>query len=124
MAMSEGRDILIDIYKSLDEHDQHALLRYAQFLQHRSAQTVVNTASQNPLPEPVFVEAAENETVVGAIKRLSATYPMLNKSKMLDKTSVLMSEHMMQGRDKAEVIQELESVFAAQYQLFLRQQSS
>jgi hypothetical protein len=41
---------------------------------------------------------------------------MLDKAKMLNETSALMAQHIMQGRDAEEVIDELEQVFATHYE--------
>jgi hypothetical protein len=49
------------------------------------------------------------------MKRLSATYHMLDKSKLLNETSALMAQHVMQGRPAHEVIDELEVVFELHY---------
>ena len=53
--------------------------------------------------------------MVKAIRRLSATYPMLDKSKMLNQTSSLVAQHVMQGRETKAVIDELEVVFESHY---------
>ena len=63
-----------------------------------------------PIPRP------ESETVVGAIKRLSATFPMLDRAKLLNETSVLVTQHVMRGRDATEVIEELEVLFRRHYE--------
>ena len=94
----------------MNEADQHALEKFAQFLS-SNAEIIAE-----PLATPKIVEAKEDETVVGALKRLSASYFMLDKSIMLNKTSALMAQHVLQGRDKLEVISELETVFLEQYQ--------
>jgi hypothetical protein len=54
--------------------------------------------------------------VVVAIKRLRATYPMLEPSKLLTETYELMTQHVMQGRDRVEVIDELEVIFRRHYE--------
>ena len=48
---------------------------------------------------------------------------MLEKAKMLDKTSSLMTEHILQGRDKVSVIDELEMIFEQHYEEYLREQT-
>jgi len=104
---------LLNIYRKLDDEDKQTLEKFAAFLQS-------NTDEKNtPTPEPVLIEPKQEETVVGALKRLSASYPMLDKSIMLNQTSTLMTQHVMQGRAKEEIIPELESVFSEQYQMLL-----
>lgn len=125
--MSEER--LLKLYTSLSEADRHTLLAFAEFLSSGvpRPQTVmpqVSTASAKPsiaatqkkAPEPAHVPRPEGETVVAALRRLSTTYHMLSKSKMLNVTSTLMSQHIMEGRDANEVIDELERLFEEQYQ--------
>ncbi|MCK5386268.1 MAG: hypothetical protein KAJ39_03720, partial [Gammaproteobacteria bacterium] len=53
--------------------------------------------------------------------RLSATYPMINKDKLLDETSSLVSQNMLQGRDAVEVIDELEIVFKKHYEILIEE---
>ncbi len=96
------------IFTQLPPEQQQTLLAFAQFLESRMEKKPPLAAK--PLPRP------SNESVIAAIKRLAKSYPMLNKAKMLDETSRLMSEHIMQGRDKVEVIDELEVIFMQHYQ--------
>ena len=56
--------------------------------------------------------------MVAAIKRLSATFPMLKKNSMLNETAALMSEHILKGRAAVDVINELEIQFQVRYQEF------
>jgi hypothetical protein len=58
--------------------------------------------------------------VVAAIKRLSQTYFMLDKTRMLGHTSGLMTQHIMAGREAREVIDELEAIFRREYEESLR----
>ena len=108
MDKEEGQ--LLDAYQSLDKEAQKSLIDYAQFLISRHGRKEKN------LSEPQHIEAPENESVVAAIKRLSKSYSMLDKSKMLHETSALMAEHVVQGRDAAEVISDLEVIFQKHYQ--------
>jgi hypothetical protein len=41
---------------------------------------------------------------------------MLDRSKMLNETSVLMTQHVISGRDAVEVIDELEILFRRHYE--------
>lgn len=107
---------LLNIYRKLNESDKQSLEKFAAFLLNDSAAPVQSIA------EPVIIEAKPDETVVGALKRLSASYPMLDKSIMLNKTSTIMTQHILHGRDKKEVIPELEAIFVEQY-LELKKQS-
>jgi len=73
---------------------------------------------QDEASSPVIIPRSENETIVGAIRRLSASYPMLEKSKLLHEANALMTEHIMQGRDVDAVIDELEALFAKHYEKY------
>jgi hypothetical protein len=45
---------------------------------------------------------------------------MLERDQLLDQTSSLMMSHVLQGRDAASVIDELEVVFSEHYQRYLQ----
>lgn len=100
---------LLEILESLPGEQAQQLLDYAEFLftRHGCAPTA---AAPLDLPRP------DQETVVRAIKRLRETYPMLDPTKLLNETSLLMSQHVMQGKDAVEVIDELEVLFRAHYE--------
>ena len=53
----------------------------------------------------------EKESVVGAMKRLRKTYPMIDPDRLLDEASGLMSAHLLGGRPAADVIDDLEALF-------------
>jgi hypothetical protein len=67
------------------------------------------------IAEPEPIERPASETVVGALKRLSKTYPMLDKSLMLSATSDLVAKHILQGTETAEAIDALEEIFREHY---------
>ena len=67
------------------------------------------------IPEPEVIPRPQDEKVVAAVKRLSKTYFMLDKKKMLGVTSDLVTQHLLHGRDALEVIDELERVFEENY---------
>nr|WP_206171763.1 hypothetical protein [Thiorhodococcus mannitoliphagus] len=103
---------LIKRFRKLTEADRHTLLAFADFLAQREAPApTMPKVPQEPTPAP----RPENESVVGAIKRLSKTYEMLERDALLNETSALMSAHVLQGRGAPEVIDELEAVFARHY---------
>jgi hypothetical protein len=93
------------------------LLAFAEFLQQRGT-----TADQRPvpappasIPEPEAIERPAEESVVAALKRLSKTYPMIDKSEMLSATSDLVATHIMQGTGASTVIDQLEDIFSEHY---------
>ncbi len=102
---------LLGVARELDEGRRETLVAFAEFLSQRAG----DMAEEAEVPAPLDIPRPESESVVKAIKRLSATYPMLDKSRMLDETSTLMAEHTLQGRDADEVITDLEVVFERHY---------
>jgi hypothetical protein len=107
-AADGGRE-LMRLYRELPEEQQRALLAFARFLVSETE------ALPREIPEPEPIPRPDEESVVRAMKRLSATYHMLDKSKLLNETSALMAQHVMQGRPAHEVIDELEVVFELHY---------
>ena len=110
--MTPQEKALIGFYRALPPEERRMLEAFAEFLAARSAVA----PAQEALTEPVPIPRPEEETVVRAIKRLRATYPMLDPRALLHETSVCLSQHVLQGRPAREVIDELEIVFARHYQ--------
>lgn len=104
---------LLNLFHTLDETDQNTLLSFAAFLVSRSTPVIQETPKPNLIPRP------EQESVVKALKRLKASYPMLESDVLFHASSALMTEHIMQGRSATEVIDELEQLFANTYQQFV-----
>lgn len=102
---------LLAIVRELSEADADSVLAFAEFLQQRGK------PARSEISEPEPIERPAQESVVKAVKRLAATYPMLDRGKMLNETSVLMSQHVIQGRDAVEVIDELEILFQRHYEM-------
>lgn len=101
---------LLKAFARLNEEGRRSLLDYAEFLAERSPEPEVQSMARVEIARP------EEESVIAAIKRLSATYPMLDPSLMLHETSGLMSQHLIQGREAVEVIDELELLFTRYYE--------
>lgn len=99
---------LLAVARELPEEVRGQLLAFAEFLLARQERPIVPT-------EPLPIARPEGESVVRAIRRLSATYPMLDRAQMLNETSVLMTQHVLEGRPPAEVIDELEALFRVHY---------
>ena len=108
---------LVKVFKSLDLSNKDALLAFAEFLQTRSI-----TANDQPLNQgeqesvPQDIPRPDNESVVKAIKRLSATYPMVDKESILHPISDLMTAHMLQGKEASKVIDDLQELFLKEYE--------
>ena len=109
---------LIEIVQRLPAVQAEALLEFAEFLLTRlggAGSEERGTGVEN-IPAPLDIPRPGEETVVKAVKRLRATYPMLDPRKLLNQTSELMTQHMVQGREATEVIEELEILFRSQYE--------
>ena len=109
--MNADEKKLQQLFSRLGKIERENLLSYAEFLALRAEPESVT------LTEPVLIERPEEETVIAALKRLSQIYPMLDKAKLLHETAALMSQHLMQGREATEVIDECELVFQRHYLL-------
>ena len=126
---------LLRLFKSLTDQDKQTLLKFAEFLKGSSTgqqgmvhdsvddKSSVGLSDSNVVPTPNLIERPPQESVIKAIKRLNKTYPMIDKSTLLDKTSGLMTEHLLKGRDAVSVIDELEKMFSSAYQDFLAGES-
>lgn len=76
---------------------------------------------ERPVLEPQIIERPAEETVIGAIKRLKQTYHMLDTDSLLNQTSTLMGQHLLQGREAQLVIDELEALFETSYKKYRQQ---
>lgn len=108
---------LLAVFRAIEARDRHALQAFAEFLALRSdagsvaAERINEAVAAAPQPEA----RPDAESVVMAIKRLTRTYPMIDRRKLMGPTSLLMSQHALQGRAATEVIDELELVFERHY---------
>ncbi|HID82844.1 MAG TPA: Crp/Fnr family transcriptional regulator [Chromatiales bacterium] len=104
---------LLQQFRKLNEQQQKTLQEFAEFLASREEDS---EEAPPEISEPVVIPRPKEESVVKAIKRLTATYPMLEKQKVLNQTSSLMAQHIMQGRAAVDVIDELEIIFKTHYE--------
>ncbi len=103
---------LLRLYRALPESRREGLLDYADYLLAR-----IRPEDAEPTPtQPLDIPRPDEEGVVKAIKRLRATYPMVDSNKLLHETSALMAQHVMHKRPAAEVIDALEALFRRQYE--------
>ena len=87
---------LLALFSSLAKEQQQMLLDFMLFLQSRTEKAPA--ALLEPIPHP------ETESVVKAIKRLMASYPMLERSKLLHETSAVLTQHIVQSKPAKEAI--------------------
>ena len=100
---------LIDLYQALDDSRKKSLSDFADFLYAQAEPVLKEVQAPDDIPRP------EQETVVGAIKRLKATYHMIGSMSVFSEASALMTDHMVKGRDVVEVIDEMEVLFEDAY---------
>lgn len=104
---------LLTLFRELPADRREMVLAFAAFLASRSdAEAEARVA---PPPAPRRIARPAGESVVAAIKRLRASYPMLAPQSLLDETARLMGEHVLQGRSAVAVIDDLEAFFQARY---------
>jgi hypothetical protein len=111
---------LASLFELLSATDRASLLSFAEFLAQRSSLSLPSMPAPSqtepePVPEPNRIPRPDSEKVVAAVKRLSQSYFMLDKRKMLGVTSDLVTQHILHGREAAQVIDELEETFREQY---------
>ena len=116
---------LLHYYSSLNVSDKETLLTFAEFLSSRVTNENLDNDNINNKKKgnnevvqiiPLKIERPKTESVIHAIKRLTDTYPMIEKEKLLHSISDLMTAHMMQGKTAEIVIDELESLFFNEYE--------
>lgn len=115
VKLSPDKKLLLENYSKLDQSDRVSLLAFAEFLVERRKNNDRREAVQSEPAELKPIPRPKEETVIGAIKRLSETYYMIDRKDLLTETSSLMSAHIMHGRAASEVIDDLETLFATQY---------
>ena len=104
---------LLKLFNSLGGPERDMLLGFAEYLAARAGEPA---KIQQTIPPPLDVPRPEKESVVAAIKRLSSTYHMLDDNRLLNEASVLMSQHVMQGREAEQVIEDLQALFHKFYE--------
>lgn len=107
--MTRSEKNLLAQYQALPDEAKKSLSDYCEFLATKYSDTVPEVATPKDIPRPA------NESVVLAMRRLSETYYMINKDNLLHEASSLMSQHILQGREAEEVIDELEVMFKKFY---------
>ena len=109
MSEENNESKLLEIFETLNNERQNSLIDYASFLQSKGDLAIKEVVAK------VDIERPATETVVGAIKRLKLTYPMIESMSIFSAASSLMTEHMVNGRDSVEVINEMQVLFEEFY---------
>ena len=105
---------LIELYEAMDDERKLSLGDFADFLYAKAGPVV------KEIPPPEEVPRPEQETVVGAVKRLKTKYHMVESMTVFSAASSLMTDHMVKGRDVVEVIDEMEELFDEAYKKLLQ----
>lgn len=101
-------------FRTLSQEQQKTVAAFVEFL----SSNTNNSCAAEP-ERPVALPRPDQESVVKAIKRLRATYPMLDQNKLFHETSQHMTEHLLHGKPATEVINELEIMFSHHYQRYI-----
>ena len=110
---------LTRLMEGMSQEHKRSLVDFAEFLKQKSQQPQQDLESQEK-QQPLEQSRPEKENIINAIKRLRASYFMLNTDSLLDETSSLMTQHIVHGRDAVEVTDELERLFDQHYQNYLK----
>lgn len=108
---------LEEILEALSDETLATLIDFAEFLHKKYP-----AKARRRIQAVKRIKRPEDESVIAAIKRLSRTYPMLDKKILFEQTSVAMSAHVMQDISPQDSIDRLETVFREAYDTFLEKQ--
>ncbi|MCB1760504.1 MAG: hypothetical protein KDI68_12085 [Gammaproteobacteria bacterium] len=118
--MPADQRALLECYQRLDQKGRETLQAFAEFLAERNEGSGQEPQQGDAAPRtPRSIPRPRKESVIGAIKRLSETYPMIDRADLLTETSSLMSAHIMHGRNAHEIIDDLEALFDNHYKKYL-----
>lgn len=106
---------LIDLYEAMDDNRKKSLSDFADFLYAQAEPITKEILPPDDVPRP------EQETVVGAVKRLKIKYHMVDSMSVFSTASALMTDHMVKGRDVVEVIDEMEILFDDAYKKLVQE---
>lgn len=132
MTLDEKK--MLYYFSVLGEEHRKMVMEFVEFLGSKYPDTSLSEQlpeqpselpdEQKKIIAPELMPRPESESVIAAIKRLAKSYPMLNKEKLFDKTSTLMTAHIMQGRDVVEVIDDLQLVFEGHYEEYVNKKKT
>ncbi|MBF0182951.1 MAG: Crp/Fnr family transcriptional regulator [Magnetococcales bacterium] len=113
VPVEQERNRLLAAWEKLGREEQRNLRLFAEFLVQQSG----GAGQSKEIPqEPLPIAKGENESAVAAMKRLKKSYPMIEADfSLLESASQLLLKRIM-GTPDAEVIGELETLFASRYQ--------
>ena len=103
----EGK--LLELFEQLTSEQQEKLVAFAEFLSAHPGDEAIAS-------EPLAIPRPATENVTMAIRRLVKSYPMLERRGLMGEASQLLAQHVLQGRPSAEVIDDLEVLFARSFE--------
>ncbi len=109
MGKSKERQLRA-VLEALTDTEVTSVLDFAQYLRDR------RPVAPNYSAEIVEVPRPEDESVIDAIRRLTQTYPMLDRGTVFNEASSLMALHVMQGESREQTINRLEALFHSRYE--------
>ena len=95
---------LRELFRKLPAAQREQLCDFADFLLARHGADAV-------VQEPLDIARPREESVVRAMQRLTATYPMVDTAGLRNEATELMNRHIMEGRAAQDVIDYLEALF-------------
>lgn len=113
---------MLRLFSRLDTSRQASLRAFAGFLYEQQSSEEQRDTAVSPTQVPADILRPDEESVVAAMRRLTRTFPMIDRDALLDKATSLMTSHMLQGKPAAQVIDELDALFREHYQRYLNQQ--
>lgn len=103
----------------LDDGALAHLVSYAQFMvARRSSMPDAGECPPGEESSPALSAPAEDESVVGAVRRLRGAYSMLDPRVLLGDVGEIMTLHATDERSTREAIAALEEVFARHYERY------
>lgn len=97
------------VLDALTDEEVASVLDFAQYLRDRRP-----VLPETP-PEVVNIPRPQGESVIAAIRRLTQSYPMLDRDTVFNEASGLMARHVMQGETSEDTIDQLEALFQSRY---------
>ncbi|MEO5339086.1 MAG: hypothetical protein H7837_01015 [Magnetococcus sp. MYC-9] len=112
----QEKNQLLSAWQKLEQPERHMVRLFAEFLAQHSQPP---RQEQPPIPqEPILLPRPDGESAVMALKRLKKSYPMIDTDfSLLEEASRLLLKKIM-GTEDAEVIRELETLFATRYRVW------
>ena len=104
------------LFDRLTAEHRQSLLNFAQYLLSCQPDFAPAELEVADIPRP------QSESVIGAIRRLSETYPMLDRAKLFNQASSLMTQHVLQGLEAGATIDQLEDLFSGCYEDSLKKE--